>query len=562
MPMAETWAGPRVAEELTERRSTFPTSSAPTSAPVGLPTLFGADAFGREREQRARVSLRWAAVVATTCALLLQLVQHKTTVHWVVTGAVLTMAVASTVVLYLVRGERPVGERRMMVMATLGVSCVLTGVAYVGVLSPTVVILCVAIYFWGTGDLPYATRFVYGLSALGYAAIAALSYVEVLPLTHSVLPLASENKRALVGFTVLLEVVFAYTLWLAQQGRKATVRAVAALEQERRQVQQREALLNEARADLERAREAGRLGRFTGRRIGSFLAGDVIGRGATGEVYEARDAEQGTPAAIKVLHPYLFSAGIELERFLREADVASRIESPHVVRVLESGRAEDGSPYFAMELLTGSDLAALLRERRRLGLREILTLAAHVGDALAIAQEVGVVHRDIKPQNLFLSEDPHGKTWKVLDFGVSKIGEEAATLTRGAAVGTPGYMAPEQARGHAVDHRADVFSLGAVVYRALTGRPAFTAQNSVATLYQVAYVQPAQPSDLVQVDPDVNLVLALALAKDPAQRFRSAATFAAALRDATRGELDDPFRAAAKALLARHAWGSDASARA
>src|SRR5262249_2678611 len=154
-----------------------------------------------------------------------------------------------------------------------------------------------------------------------------LAWFEVLPLQGSVLALANENKRALIGFTVLLEAMFVFTVWLAHQGRKATLRAVEALERARRQVQHREALLHEARADLERAREAGKLGRFTGRHVGSFVAGDVIGRGAMGEVYEAQTSS-GEPAALKVLHPYLFGGGAELERFLREAQVASRLESP------------------------------------------------------------------------------------------------------------------------------------------------------------------------------------------------------------------------------------------
>jgi serine/threonine-protein kinase len=537
--------------------SIAPSVSASTAASVLSPA-----AIEQEREQRSRAALRMMVIVGTLCVAILQIVERRTPAHWVLTAAILATIAVAVWGMYATRGGRPIAQTKMALVGACGILCVLAGIAYVGVLSPTVVILCMIIYFWGSGELPWVMRPMFVLVAGGYLVLAVLAYVEVLPLTGSTMPLATENKRGLVAFTVLLEAIFAFTLWLAHQGRKATLGAFQALESARRQVQQREALLLEARADLERARDAGRLGRFTGHNVGSFVAGEVIGRGATGEVYEARSSTGGEPAALKVLHPYLFTAGSELERFLREADVASRLDSPHVVRVLESGRTEDGSPYFAMELLRGADLATLLRDQRRLGIAEVLTVATHVGDALRAAQEAGIVHRDIKPQNLFQSDDAvRGRTWKVLDFGVSKIGEEAGTLTRGAAVGTPGYMAPEQARGQAVDHRADVFALGAVVYRALTGRPAFSAADSVATLYQVAYVQPPRPSALVPLHADVDLVLALALAKNARQRFHSAATFAAALRDATRGDLDEPFRDAALTLLAVQPWGSDSGER-
>jgi serine/threonine-protein kinase len=147
--------------------------------------------------------------------------------------------------------------------------------------------------------------------------------------------------------------------------------------------------------------------------------------------------------------------------------------------------------------------------------------------------------------------------WKVLDFGVSKINDVASTLTQGAAVGTPSYMSPEQARGQEVDHRADVFALGVVAYRAMTGRPAFTAPDSVTTLYNVAHVQPVRPGELVRVTDDVERVLALVLAKERERRFSSASMFALALRDAARQRLDERLRRDADALLEEHPWGTD-----
>jgi serine/threonine-protein kinase len=145
----------------------------------------------------------------------------------------------------------------------------------------------------------------------------------------------------------------------------------------------------------------------------------------------------------------------------------------------------------------------------------------------------------------------------VLDFGVSKMNEVAGTLTHGAIVGTPGYMSPEQARGKPVDHRSDVFSLAVLAYRSLTGRPPFHAADPLGTTYQVVHAMPVCPTDLVKIHEDIDLVLAIGLAKDREHRFRSATSFAAALRDASRGELDERMRAAARDLLRHHPWGTE-----
>lgn len=165
------------------------------------------------------------------------------------------------------------------------------------------------------------------------------------------------------------------------------------------------------------------------------------------------------------------------------------------------------------------------------------------------------MHRDLKPQNVFLAEEGRKRSWKVLDFGVSKLRESQATLTQGAAIGTPSYMAPEQAKGLSVDHRADVFSLAVIAYRSLTGRPAFTGPDAATTLYNVVYAQPVRPSELIGMTPDVERVLALGLAKDPARRLSSASLFSAAFRDAVNGRLDERLRRDADALVLEAPWG-------
>lgn len=268
---------------------------------------------------------------------------------------------------------------------------------------------------------------------------------------------------------------------------------------------------------------------------------------------------------MKVLHSSVLGEPTHVERFFREARVSSGLSSPHVVKVLDSGYAADGTPYLAMELLQGADLSRLLRERSRMSSSEVLELVSHASHALTTAHEAGIVHRDLKPQNLFLAEDAANgpALWRVLDFGISKIAEAGGTLTHGGAVvGTPRYMSPEQARGHAVDRRSDVFSLGVVTYRVLTGRPPFAGHDSMATMYQIMHVQPANPDDFMTEHGDVELALALVLAKDRARRFQTVAEFSHALAAAVRGELEPRLRDAARELLANEPWGSEVRARA
>jgi serine/threonine protein kinase len=211
-----------------------------------------------------------------------------------------------------------------------------------------------------------------------------------------------------------------------------------------------------------------------------------------------------------------------------------------------------------MELLSGHDLAWHLRHRTRLPLDEVVTLVEQVARGLEAAHAAGIVHRDLKPPNLFLHEAPAPREgeWKILDFGVSKLRESSGTLTEGALVGTPGYMAPEQVRSENADGRADVFALGAVAYRALTGQPAFGVTD-VQAVFDVVYRQPSAPSELLRgLSRDVDRVLAIALEKKVEGRFASAGELAAALRLASRGELAPELTARADAILRARPWGS------
>jgi serine/threonine-protein kinase len=207
-----------------------------------------------------------------------------------------------------------------------------------------------------------------------------------------------------------------------------------------------------------------------------------------------------------------------------------------------------------MERLVGRDLAELLREHKRLGIQSVLAMVRQIGAGLDAARAAGIVHRDLKPRNVFLAREDIGDRWKILDFGVARVaGEE--TLTHNQIVGTPSYMAPEQANGSEVTHRTDLYALGVIAYRALTGHPAFEGEKTAEILYRVVHSMPLRPSVAAPVHPDVDLALAIAIAKAPADRFVSAAEFASGLEAAALGALDSALRARAERLLAELPWG-------
>jgi serine/threonine-protein kinase len=294
---------------------------------------------------------------------------------------------------------------------------------------------------------------------------------------------------------------------------------------------------------------------MSGRTVGSFRLGALLGRGAMGEVYEAAHVDSDEPAAVKLLSPDVREDPIYLARFLREVQVAASLTSPHVVRVLEVGNETAEVPYLAMERLRGRDLGALLRVRARLDPDEVADLVTQLARGADAAADAGIVHRDLKPQNLFRAEGGKARVWKILDFGVSKLADRGGTLTQGRMVGTPAYMPPEQALGRDVDRRADVYALAAIAYRALTGYLPFHVHGGVpAVVYAVVHSMPRRPSDLAQISTQVDDALLIGLAKDPADRFASAAELAEALAAAVEHRLPRAERERADELAGRHPW--------
>jgi serine/threonine-protein kinase len=426
-----------------------------------------------------------------------------------------------------------------------------------GVFSPAPMLTTLAVAFFGLGEDRFVAYGFTALSGLAYAGIGSLVVAGALP-DPGIVRALEASPGARYAIVLLVPLVHAATLWHARVSRRATLNAIQHSYDWYREARQREVQLDEANRDLDKLLKmnAGDPHVHVGARAGAYVLRERIGRGAMGEVYAAKHGESGGFAAVKLLHPDMQEDALLMQRFLREGEAASKLHAPNVVQIYEVGKLADGAPYLAMELLRGHDLAWHLRRRGQLSLDEVSSLVDQVAAGLEVARVAGVVHRDLKPQNLFLAQQTNAlPIWKILDFGISRLTDSGGTLTKDLIVGTPGYMSPEQAGGGVTSHRSDLFSFGAVVYRALTGEPPFAAEDTPQTLYQVVYRNPIRPSALVRgLPPDVDLVLAIALAKDQSDRFDSALEMASAMKLAVRSALDPQRRLHARTLLAALPW--------
>ncbi len=268
---------------------------------------------------------------------------------------------------------------------------------------------------------------------------------------------------------------------------------------------------------------------------GKYRVDRLIGRGGMGAVFQAANLTFGKRVALKFLDREAAQNREACQRFQREAEAASMAESAHIVQIFDSGVTEGGLPFLVMELLTGEDLRARLQRETRLSVASALRIVSQVLRALVRAHEAGIVHRDLKPDNLFLcARDDDPSFVKVVDFGISKVARvrHADTLTRrGTVLGTAFYMSPEQAQSFAdIDGRTDLFSLGAILFEMLAGKPPHGGRTYEAVLIAICT---HDAPDVRTLAPDVPAAVAAivsrALQRERELRFQSAAEFLAAI---------------------------------
>ena len=278
------------------------------------------------------------------------------------------------------------------------------------------------------------------------------------------------------------------------------------------------------------AQELTTVASLVGKELGTYQIEKLLGAGGMGEVYLARDNKLDRMVALKILPWHFLADADRISRFRREARALSSLNHPNLITIYEVGEAH-GLHFIATEFVEGQTLSSL---RAKLSLKELLSIVAQVAEALAAAHQSGVVHRDIKPDNVMVRPDGYVK---VLDFGLVKLTEmtsgriDAANTEIGVAMGTLSYMSPEQATGEPIDHRTDIWSLGVVLYELVTGQKPFTAESRQATINSILSTNPTAPSVLNPMVPsELDQVLNKALEKDRELRYQTASDFRADIR--------------------------------
>lgn len=286
-----------------------------------------------------------------------------------------------------------------------------------------------------------------------------------------------------------------------------------------------------------------------------YRLGPVLGRGGMGVVREASHVRLGTKFAVKLLNAT--SDQIERTRFEREALAASALNNRHVVRVFDIGETPAGSPYMVMELLRGKDIAALAREEPSFDTARVVDWMIQVCSAMYEAHGAGIVHRDLKPSNMFLVEGSQPELIKVVDFGISKVLSAQELTLQASFLGTPQYMAPEQLRGQPVDHRADLWAMGVILYRLLSRQFPFASDENQSPILAALSNLTTEPIPLERVRADLPAdlvrIVMRALQRNPDDRFADARAMAAELAPFGSGRVsfEEPSESSAQELLER-----------
>ncbi|MBL9014813.1 MAG: serine/threonine protein kinase [Myxococcales bacterium] len=520
---------------------------APTPAPL-TPTAMittAAQALEDEELKRTRMFIRIAWVATAVGLTAVPFVESARWMDILFVAALLSGLGVSVYYHHRFADPRNFGPGPMFVLGITSAFNASLAVLFFGAFTVAPIMLVMGLHFIGRSDLP-VRRAVWLTAAGSHAAITLVLILGIAPDPGVFATSAPLGIDDYVLGAIYVQGAYAIAYYTGRAQREVSLKSIEQLQRATRIAAQRAAVLDELRVDLARAQQAG-AGRLTDETLGGFKLGAVIGRGAYGEVYEASGPEA---AAVKVLHVDHGADPMVLARFLREANATASIASPHVVRVLATSEPGAATPFLAMERLRGTTLADLLRRLGKLPLEEAIALVEQVGSGLDAARVAGIVHRDLKPQNLMVV----GDTWKIMDFGVAALVDAGNTLTAGGIVGTPQFMAPEQAKSEKVDHRTDLYALGAIAYRAVTGRNAFGGPDTPAILYAVVHTMPIRPSALSGLHPDIDRWCAIALAKDPAARFGSGFELSDAFAAAIRGELPPTDRARGDALAFQRPW--------
>ena len=280
------------------------------------------------------------------------------------------------------------------------------------------------------------------------------------------------------------------------------------------------------------------MNQYIGTNIDQFLVTDHLARGGMADVYLAEDERLKRPAALKIMLSQLAADETFVARFQREAMAVAKLHHPHIVQIYMSGMTSDQRPYIAMQYVSGGTLKDLLKKLyengRKLPTRDALKLVRQVADGLDAAHRAGIVHRDIKPSNVLLHPDG---TPVLTDLGIAAVSSSTQLTKTDVTMGTPHYMSPEQAKGQKVDHRADLYALGIILYELLSGSVPFTGDSPLAVMHQHVY-EPPSPLPLLApgLANETYHVVDKALEKDASQRFSSAREMMAALDDALTAE--------------------------
>lgn len=257
---------------------------------------------------------------------------------------------------------------------------------------------------------------------------------------------------------------------------------------------------------------------------GRYEVESILGEGGMGLVYKARHIVLNKPLAIKVLRPDVSRDEEIITRFRQEAQSASAIGNQHIIDISDFGVLPDGSTYFVMEYLDGTDLTGAIEDSGPLDPVRTVHIAKQLCQALGAAHDAGIVHRDLKPDNIYLIRRGGDSNFvKVLDFGIAKVGGTSSKLTRaGQVFGTPHYMSPEQCAGSGVDHRTDIYALGIILYEMTTGDVPFDADNLMGILTKHLYEEPVRPRERnPEIPEDLEMVILKAIAKQADARYQT-----------------------------------------